>query len=218
MGKKKKNDRTDPTEGRPDEFGGDIEDREIIEYNPDEKDSPLNAEPEQARSATGNLAPERELLQAKAELIARLGGAETLAAAAEAAVSAGHVGLENFQAIGVGLKETRGRYTGDLAVKVFVREKLPSSRLEKRAAVPEEVNGYPTDIEVIGEISAYSYTRRYERPVPCGASFCEDLVGAFEESMTRLYSVLGVSPFVPEMKVKRMSRGPLQERIGNWAS
>jgi len=44
----------------------------------------------------------------------------------------------------------------------------------------------------------------------------EDLVSSFAESMARFYEALGASPFVPEMRVKKMSQKPLRERVGNW--
>lgn len=171
MAKKKSDRRPSPPKSQIEEFGGDIENAaEIIEYDPEADFPQLNSSAEQAFANFGNMAAGEGLLQAKSELMARLGGPEILASAAAVGSSAGPIGAENIQAIGVGLNERGGRYAGDLAVKVFVREKLPSSRLAERTVVPERINGYPTDVEVVGEISIDSFARRYARPVPCGIS------------------------------------------------
>jgi hypothetical protein len=71
---------------------------------------------------------------------------------------------------GVGLRYTSDTPTGELAVKVYVREKLPVGQVAAAALVPPQVGGLPTDVEAIGEVYAAMYTQRYPRPVPCGVS------------------------------------------------
>ena len=164
MPKKKSHRRLNPFQEPLQQFGEEPESAdEIIEYAPD-----LSAK--QALYDAEAAKPDEGLIAAKNELLGRLGGLEALAAAAATASSSDRIGAENIQAVGVGIKETRGQYTGDPAVKVFVREKLPLTRLAEQAVVPKQINGYPTDVEVIGEIYADSYARRYQRPVPCGVS------------------------------------------------
>ena len=151
--------------------GQPAETEEILEYSAEAQAAASNeAAVQEAEEDPGLLAPEAGLLQARDELEERLGGFEAMAAVSRAAVTSERLGTENIQGIGVGLKESSGAYTGDLTVKVYVREKAPLSRVEGDAAIPEEVNGYPTDVEAIGEISAQTYTRRFPRPVPCGVS------------------------------------------------
>lgn len=171
MAKKKSDRRPSPPNDQIEEFGEDIKGADkIIEYSPESESAQVHASVDLASETSGRLAEDEGLLKAKEELIARLGGSESLSSAAAVTASADRVGAENIQAIGVGLNEKRGRYTGDLAVKVFVREKLPLPRLAERTVVPETINGYPTDVEVVGEITIDSYARRYARPVPCGVS------------------------------------------------
>jgi hypothetical protein len=50
---------------------------------------------------------------------------------------------------GVGI----GKRDGKPVIKVFVTRKLPKSDLQASEIVPEEIAGYPTDVEEIGVIS-----------------------------------------------------------------
>lgn len=111
-----------------------------------------------------------DLLDARDALISQLGGDVAFAEATARAATDEQFGLENIIGVGVGLKESAGGLTGDLAVKVYVREKLPLSRVNSAFAVAETMDGVPTDVEEVGEIVAQSYSRRYSRPVPCGVS------------------------------------------------
>lgn len=143
---------------------------DAIEFDPDHPESAQVAETPAAAAEDALIEPSDDLFAARDELIEALGGVETFAAAAEGFGTPGSLGLENIMGVGVGFKQTADGYTGDLAVKVFVREKVPASRLAAEALVPQEVAGYATDVEAIGEIRAQVYNRRYPRPVPCGVS------------------------------------------------
>lgn len=81
------------------------------------------------------------------------------------ALEAGPPGLENIIGMGIGEKVRRNLPTGELAIKVYVVEKLPKAMVHKDALIPEEVNGFKTDIEEVGEIRALRNTRCY-RPAP----------------------------------------------------
>ncbi len=112
----------------------------------------------------------------------------------DGAVAAAAEGL-NVHAIGVGRKVTEGVTVDELAVKVYVSQKLPTSLLGN-SSIPEEVDGVPTDVvesppafvlpavtataEVVGggppalsafAASACSTNRKSRlRPVPAGVS------------------------------------------------
>jgi hypothetical protein len=77
---------------------------------------------------------------------------------------------ENVVGIGVGIRESGGVFTGDLAIKVFVREKVSPKRIEKDFVIPEELDGIPTDVSPVGHVRSYSYAFKYDRPVRCGVS------------------------------------------------
>jgi len=51
---------------------------------------------------------------------------------------------------GVGI----GERNGEPVIKVFVTRKLPKSELRASDIVPNNIAGYPTDVEEIGVVSA----------------------------------------------------------------
>lgn len=70
----------------------------------------------------------------------------------------------NLVGLGFGLKETSGRLTSALAVRVYVARKLPKNGLIRRLRIPEFVNGVPTDVIAVGNFEFQS------RPVALGSS------------------------------------------------
>ena len=123
----------------------------------------------QLQTTADTMFPHPDWIQARDELEGRLGGHASLirAFAASAPDSSGR---ENIVGFGVGLRYSAKALTGELAVKVFVREKLPMSRVSDAARVPQQVAGMDTDVEAIGEIIPQVYTSFYPSPVPCGVS------------------------------------------------
>src|SRR5204863_365665 len=79
------------------------------------------------------------------------------------------VGKSNIVGWSIGEKVAGDSYTGMLAVKALVVQKMSRSRLARDAIVPDQVAGIPTDVEEVGEIVARSYTGRY-RAAPGGSS------------------------------------------------
>lgn len=141
----------------------------VIEFDPSAVSAP-EIQVQASGDPSGLLEPTADLLAARDALLAQFGGFSAMAASATEAAEGDSFGLENVQAVGIGIKMTAGNYTGQMAVKVFVTEKTPVARLSSAMAVPERVDGVVTDVEEIGEITAFSYARRYPRPVPCGVS------------------------------------------------
>ncbi len=68
----------------------------------------------------------------------------------------------NLVGIGFGAKETAGGFSGDAAVRIYVRRKLPRHKLSPRDQVPAVVNGIVTDVIPVGQ------PRFHARPVPFG--------------------------------------------------
>jgi hypothetical protein len=143
---------------------------EILEFDPDAPADFGDLNVQEAAAEAGTLLPTAELLAARDELEVQLGGFDAMATALSTGVDTSQLGIENIQGVGIGMKMSAGTYTNELSVKVFVREKAPLSRLASDAAVPQQINGIPTDVEEVGELVAQSYNRRYPRPVPCGVS------------------------------------------------
>ena len=54
--------------------------------------------------------------------------------------------LPGVTAVGLGSKETAGRPTGELALKVFVTVKRPADQLAAAELIPREIDGLPTDV------------------------------------------------------------------------
>lgn len=100
----------------------------------------------------------------KDELIAKLGDCAAFTAGGPPmsrllALPPGVVG------VGYGVRETSSaRALGEPALRVYVKEKIPRSRLTLAEAVPTCVNGIGTDVIEIGDIAVL------HRPTPCGVS------------------------------------------------
>jgi hypothetical protein len=120
-------------------------------------------------AAPQTLVPASDLLRARDELEKRMGGFRAIASA-HASAALAISGKENIIGFGVGLRYVARGLTPETVVKVFVREKLPLTRVAAAARIPAEVSGVPTDVEPIGGVVLHSYAKRYRRPVPCGVS------------------------------------------------
>ena len=63
--------------------------------------------------------------------------------------------LPNVVGVGVGLKETNGEFTDQIAIIVNVSKKMPSVDLPPDAIVPPEIEGIATDVQQTGEMRAF---------------------------------------------------------------
>ncbi|MDJ0659869.1 MAG: hypothetical protein QNJ42_10330 [Crocosphaera sp.] len=70
----------------------------------------------------------------------------------------------NIVGVGYGLKVSENAILDDLALRVYVRSKLPKSQLSNHEQIPPEINGKLTDIIPVNDLSALV------RPVECGTS------------------------------------------------
>jgi hypothetical protein len=135
----------------------------------------VTAEPEAAAEATieslGGLAESddafRSLTQARDDIEARflLNPVDAVTASADE----GAAGLGNVVGVGIGEKYVDDKPTGQIAVKVFVKEKLNPHEISSDALVPPSVGGLPTDVDAIGDVTASMFTARL-RPAPGGVS------------------------------------------------
>lgn len=62
--------------------------------------------------------------------------------------------LPNVTGIAVGRKKSSGCETGPLAIQVFVSHKVPVDQLPESDVVPPELDGCPTDVVVMPELTA----------------------------------------------------------------
>lgn len=71
----------------------------------------------------------------------------------------------NVVGFGYGLKWTASAISAMDAIRVYVRTKLPKSEIADRDRVPDEIEGVPTDVIAVGEITA-----AFPRPMLSGVS------------------------------------------------
>ncbi|QHS59256.1 chymotrypsin family serine protease [Chitinophaga agri] len=77
--------------------------------------------------------------------------------------------------ISIGLKETQGRVTDQLCIRIYVREKKDHSKMQAHEVLPSEINGIPTDVNVIPGFSACIDENRY-RPVKGGIQITNRII------------------------------------------
>lgn len=90
-----------------------------------------------------------------------------------------------IHAIGVGRKEAGGESTNTVCVRVYVTQKLPHSRIDRAARVPQYIDGVPTDVieaspaYLAMPIQSCSLARRArKRPLRPGTSIGNEAVAA----------------------------------------
>jgi hypothetical protein len=155
------------TKGAPEELP-DITD--VLEYEPSKGGATqFLAEVHDVDIDAGTTAPDSALIKAQEALEAQMGGFDAVCASAGKLSDDPTGTLGNIVGFGLGEKVVGGRYTGHLAVKVYVMEKANASDIEDAALVPEAIDGFPTDVEEVGDVSALRFTGRY-RPAPGGSS------------------------------------------------
>jgi len=60
----------------------------------------------------------------------------------------------NVVGVGVGLQQSKGRYTDTLALIVLVTKKLPPEELSDNDLLPKEIEGFPVDVQETGRLDA----------------------------------------------------------------
>jgi hypothetical protein len=135
----------------------------------------VSSEPEAAAEATieslGGLAESDDAFRSVSQARDEVEGRYLLnpSAAVSASAEDGTSGLGNVVGVGIGEKYVDDKPTGQLAVKVFVKEKLNREEVSAEALVPQTIGGTTTDIDAVGDVTAQMFTARL-RPAPCGVS------------------------------------------------
>ena len=62
--------------------------------------------------------------------------------------------LANVVGVGIGPKVRGGRSTDEMAIKVFVSQKVPLDSLPEDQRIPKHIEGIPTDVEVMDSLQA----------------------------------------------------------------
>jgi hypothetical protein len=72
------------------------------------------------------------------------------------AVKQAHAGAlmdkANVVGVGVGLRQQGGVRTGEVALVVMVRQKVPREQLAAADVLPSEIEGVPVDVQQVGEL------------------------------------------------------------------
>lgn len=77
--------------------------------------------------------------------------------------------------VSIGLKETKGQITDTLCIRVYVLEKKDNSQLPAQEVLPSEINGIPTDVNVIPSFNACTDEKTY-RPLKGGIQITNRIV------------------------------------------
>ena len=60
----------------------------------------------------------------------------------------------NVVGVGIGLRQTAGKPTSELAIVVSVTSKVFMSQLAPGDVIPRELEGVPVDVQAVGELRA----------------------------------------------------------------
>ncbi|MFP4660592.1 MAG: hypothetical protein ACLFPF_00210 [Halanaerobiales bacterium] len=77
---------------------------------------------------------------------------------------------ENVVGVGHGIKERNGRRTGEDAVVILVKQKLPVMKVKKKDLLPHRIDDCQTDVIEIGELGFHSERTVKLRPAQPGVS------------------------------------------------
>lgn len=61
----------------------------------------------------------------------------------------------NVVGVGVGLRYRGGARTGEIALVVMVRRKVPCGQLMPDDIIPDSIDGVPVDVQDVGELTAH---------------------------------------------------------------
>lgn len=86
----------------------------------------------------------------------------------------------NVVGVAVGLKETDGHWTDQMAIVALVQQKLPVSSLTNAERIPRQIDDLPTDVYEIGYVEALNTSPqgRFRPTIPSGVSIGHQAVSA----------------------------------------
>lgn len=86
----------------------------------------------------------------------------------------------NVVGVAVGLKETNGHWTDQMAIVALVQQKLPVSSLTNAERIPRQIDDLPTDVYEIGYVEALNTSPqvRFRPTIPSGVSMGHQAISA----------------------------------------
>jgi len=107
----------------------------------------------------------REVKTAFLQRMFGVASAEDARSAGVTALSTATLPATNILGVGYGAKITSGAAIDVLAIRVYVRAKIPRGALSQPDLVPDHIDKIPTDVIPVGDLAAQA-----PRPVKCGVS------------------------------------------------
>lgn len=99
----------------------------------------------------------------------------------QAAVESQLLNKPNVIGVAVGLKETQGVWTDQMAIVALVQSKRPNSQLTDAERIPRQIDDLPTDVYEIGYVQALNALNsqsRFRPSIPAGVSMGHQAVSA----------------------------------------
>ncbi len=100
---------------------------------------------------------------------------EAIRSMLERGVEARLLAIPNVLHVSVGVKETDGKLTDQLCVRVYVKEKKDLAAVPADEVIPAEINGIPTDVNVVGQFEFSDDNTRY-RPIKGGIQISNRII------------------------------------------
>jgi len=91
----------------------------------------------------------------------------------QAAVESQLLNKPNVIGVAVGLKETQGVWTDQMAIVALVQAKRPNAQLTDAERIPRRIDDLPTDVYEIGYVQALNALNsqsRFRPSIPAGVS------------------------------------------------
>lgn len=122
---------------------------------------------------------------------------------------------ENVVGVGAGFKTVKGKPTRDLGLKIFVEKKVPKAELLARGIVPEEIEGWKTDVVEVGRIEALPFKGRYRPAFPgCSIGHYRITAGTFgcmvQDKRTHAFKILSNNHVLANVNAARIGDPILQ--------
>ncbi len=142
----------------------------VIEFSAEAAKAASKKAVVQSAETDDTISLEDDWFAAQEELEEQLGGIEAFTAFMAGGAAAEQSGPQ-VMATGIGFRFVNGTMSPEVALKVYVDQKLSPSQVGT-LAIPASVGGYPTDVEELQDVLPLQreFRRRHPRPVPCGGS------------------------------------------------
>jgi hypothetical protein len=113
---------------------------------------------------------------------------ETIKSALEKGIASQLMSIPGVIHVSYGLKKTAGLLSDTLCIRVYVKEKKLPHALKPEEYIPKEIDGIPTDVNIVGDIS-FSSDDSMHRPIKGGIAITNRIIDLNEEGTRAQMSV-----------------------------